>query len=888
MLCPSCGRDNSSGAQFCDKCGSRLDSPRNNLSASSGKSDPSMVQAGFQSQPGQIAASGGTFVGCQREMGELTAAMDDALFGRGRLVMLSGEPGIGKTRTAQELASYACQQGAQVLWGRCYEEEGAPPYWPWVQSIRSYLQQADSEQLTSEMGPGAADIAEIVSTIREKQPDLEPPPTLEPEQARFRLFDSITSFWKNTARSQPTVLILDDLHWADRSSLLLLEFLVQEIETSPLLLLGTYRDLQVSRRHPLSQTLGSLIRDPRYLRVQLLGLAQQEVEQFIQTASGVNPFPGLAETIHRRTDGNPLFVGEVIRMLAQQGIEGSQARLTSIPEGVRDAIGRRLIRLSQGCNQVLTTASVIGREFDFQLLKTLSDGVAEEQLLQLVDEGLEAHMIEELPGGGERYQFSHALVQETLSEELSTSRKVRLHARIGEILEELHGDDGMTHAAELAYHFGEAEPVLGTEKLVHYSLLAGEQALGTFAWEEALTYFSRGLAAKEREPMDAERAALLFGLGRAQAATLESRRFGEALASLGRAFDYYAEVGDVERAVAIAQSPTLPFTLFRSSPEAAQLLARAFALVPPDSHEAGSLLTRYVGALGLLEADYSRAMEASSQSLAIARRAQDTTLEIATMAQAAQVDRFHLHPRRGLEKSLRAIELASLVDDPYAEIQVRGVAAGCSLVVGDLEGARVHAAAMLSLAERLGQRQESARAFWWNAEVSRLAGDWQSAYEHSERGLEAAPRDPRLLGTRAVLEGEMGKIGKSEDHLDQLLETWRLGGAAPSGYAASFPAAVIPVVNRINGVAHRSDAAQEAAEALLSSPAVVPLQALIANTGLALMAVQRGDILAAAEQYAALEPQGNKMLPGWITNADHLLALLSQTMGNPRPGWVPF
>ena len=141
--------------------------------------------------------------------------------GQGRLVMLGGEPGIGKTRTAQELAALAEARGAQVLCGRCYEEEGAPPYWPWVQIMRNYVQQAGAELLTAEMGPGAADIAEIVLEIKGKLPDLETPPALEPEQARFRLFDSITTFLKNAAQSKPLMLVLDALHWADRSSLIL-------------------------------------------------------------------------------------------------------------------------------------------------------------------------------------------------------------------------------------------------------------------------------------------------------------------------------------------------------------------------------------------------------------------------------------------------------------------------------------------------------------------------------------------------------------------------------------------------------------------------------------------------------------------------------------------
>ena len=164
---------------------------------------------------------GGIFVGRQQEMAELTAALGESMSGQGRLVMLVGEPGIGKTRTAQELAALAEARGAQVLCGRCYEEEGAPPYWPWVQIMRNYVQQAGAELLTAEMGPGAADIAEIVLEIKGKLPDLETPPALEPEQARFRLFDSITTFLKNAAQSKPLMLVLDALHWADRSSLIL-------------------------------------------------------------------------------------------------------------------------------------------------------------------------------------------------------------------------------------------------------------------------------------------------------------------------------------------------------------------------------------------------------------------------------------------------------------------------------------------------------------------------------------------------------------------------------------------------------------------------------------------------------------------------------------------
>jgi predicted ATPase len=179
-------------------------------------------------------------------MAQLNPALDDALTGWGQMVMLAGEPGIGKTRLAQELASHAESLGAQVMWGWCYEHVGAPPYWPYVQPIRSYIESADLSQIRSQMGSGAEAIAEIVPELKQKLPDLGQAPAMEPEQARFRLFDSLATFLKNTAQTQPLLFVLDDLHWADSASLLMLEFLIREISASPLLVLGAYRNVPLT------------------------------------------------------------------------------------------------------------------------------------------------------------------------------------------------------------------------------------------------------------------------------------------------------------------------------------------------------------------------------------------------------------------------------------------------------------------------------------------------------------------------------------------------------------------------------------------------------------------------------------------------------------------
>lgn len=285
------------------------------------------------------------FVGRQREMAELRAALEAAMTGRGQMVMLAGEPSIGKTRLAQQLASHAESLGAQVMWGRCYEHVGAPPYWPFVQPIRTYAETVGAVRLSSQMGLGGPAIAEIVPELRAKLPELEQPVAAEPDQARFRLFDSMSTFLKNLARDQPLLFILDDLHWADSSSLLMLEFLVRETAASPVLVLGTYRDAEITSAHPMSQTLGNLVRERHFRRVQLSGLTREEVGEFVEGHKGVNLSGDILEMIHSRTEGNPLFVNEVVELIDTEQMAENRAWADVIPEGMRDAIGSRLSRL---------------------------------------------------------------------------------------------------------------------------------------------------------------------------------------------------------------------------------------------------------------------------------------------------------------------------------------------------------------------------------------------------------------------------------------------------------------------------------------------------------------------------------------------------------------
>ena len=840
----------------------------------------------------------GFFVGHQREMSTLQAALADAQSGQGQLVMLVGEPGIGKTATAMEFTEFALSQGAKVLWGRCYESIGMPSYWPWIQAIRSYVREQSPEQLRKEMGFGAGDIAEMVPEVAERLPDLESSPGLDnPEQARVRLFDSITTFLERASQAQPLVLILDNLHWADRPSLLLLEFLAQELGSGRLLVIGTYRDEEISGDHPLFQTLGELTKIQHFRRIPLRGLTQEDVGSLIELIAGVTPEQGLVEAVYRQTQGNPLFVTEVVRLLVQEGVvgKGSEAAPAQgtwdswtlrIPDGVREAIGRRLHRLSAGCNQVLTVGSIIGREFSLNHLEQLIPAFSGADLLELLEEALTTRIIEEVPQAVGRYQFTHVLVQETLASALSATRRARLHRDIGEALEGLYADDLEAHAAELAHHFAQVEPGLVDEKFVGYCLMAGEQALAGYAYEDAAAHFQRGLVAKERKPMDREKADLLYGLGRAQGATGHVQ---DAWDCMGRAFDHYMEAADVAEAVAVAKYPLL---FISGLPQVTHLVTRALTVVPPGSLDAGYLLSRYGLLLNLETGDYNRAQEALDQAAAIAHREGDAGLEIRSLSSSADVDWYQMRGRQVLEKSLRAIELARRVNDPHAEAWPRFLAGFVLLASGDPTGAGNQAGEMLARVETLRDRSLGAQACLINMHVYRLVGDWAASRELCDRGLALEPKHPWLLGLRAILEYEVGDFTLGESYLERALDVMRETAPGPNESEYQVPAWAIPVINRISGREDRLDLSQQAARVVLSSPSCT-LRLSSLRFGQALIPVQQIDVHEAERQYKDLAPLRESVMTGdpltvGMATLDRVLGLLSATMGQFDQATVHF
>ena len=830
----------------------------------------------------QEGLSEGAYIGRQREMGKLKEVLDAAISGKGKLVTLVGEPGIGKTRTAQELSNFAEKLGVQVLWGRCYEGEGVPPYWPWIQCIRTYARDADPEQLRSVMGAGGRDIAEIVSDVHDRLPDLHPAPSLKPEQAQFRLFDSIVTFLKNAGDKRPLMLILEDLHWADQPTLSLLSFVARELSSGRILLVGTYGDDDPAPVSALSQTVQE---------VRLEGLSQPEVGRFIQAMAGIVPPVELVATIHGRTDGNPLFVTEVVRLLTQDGELTPEASLerqswsVRIPQETMQVIGKRLDRLSEPCSRMFAVASLMGREFPLEQIQRLIGDVPREALLKVVQEALLARVIEKTPESEDRYQFAHAVIREILSETLSDTSKAQIHARIGIMLEGLYGDDAPAHSAELAIHFTQAEPILGKEKLILYSRLAGERASAIYGHQEALALFERALAAKEGQEMGEETAELLIGVGRAQAAMGQRRQLEQAASSFRRAFHYYVENGEADKAVSVLVS-SLP-RLSANLAEVTPVIARSLALVPPDSPQAGHLQSFHGRVLGIEMGDDDAAQEAFGNALDIARLNDDEALEMWTLLGAANVDLYYLRLPRSLGQSLQAVELAQGVGDLLAEVDGRFCAATNLAFMGNPERAGIHAEAGLAAAERLRDRSWLANILWASELVSRQRGEWNAARDFSDQGLAAVPNDPRLLATRMLMDYETGNQTRARAYSERLLKSMSSTPVQPTlGYV--LPALAISIAARVTGEVDNLAVAESAAEAVLSLPSPTPLVASICSASLGLAAVQRGDGVGALRRYAELEAITGTALLGGIVSLDRVKGLLLGSQGRLADAMVHF
>jgi hypothetical protein len=553
------------------------------------------------------------FVGRDRELDNVASAFEDALGGRGSLFLLVGSAGIGKTRLADELARKAEEGGLQAFWGRCWETGGAPAYWPWMQILRELARERSPAELRAAAGVGAGAVAHLAPELSAPGDALPADP--DPAQARFRLFDAVTAVLRAAARTRPLFLVLDDLHTADPSSLALLHFLARNLRGLRVLVVGTYRDEEARLSPPVGQLLGDIAREGTYLP--LAPLSTAEIAEVVSHFTGKPADTDLLASVERASEGNPLFLDELLRLLLQRGEAGpmsgamGHAGPLPIPDTVREVIRRRLERLPADARELLAVGSVMGRDVALGTLVALAGGSAAETVARL-EPATAANLL--IPAESGSYRFSHVLVRETLYRDLAANRRADMHLQIATLLE-ARGDEAL---AEVAHHRLAALPAGDLHSTIRASRQAADRAMAMLAFEDAATLLEQTRAGLEGVGSLAARDAFELRLG----AGLAFMRAGQGDRGRGLCAAAAAEarrMGDGERLAQAALGYGAEVMLAQTDPTLIALLEEALMALPPGPSGTRAQAMARLAAARMPAEDIGPPMAQAREAVAMAR-----------------------------------------------------------------------------------------------------------------------------------------------------------------------------------------------------------------------------------------------------------------------------
>jgi predicted ATPase/DNA-binding SARP family transcriptional activator len=661
-----------------------------------------------------------SFVGRDAELGRVIRAWRH---GR-RAVLVAGEPGIGKTALASQLARLAYDEGATVLFGRCDDGLGVP-YQPFTDALRSLVRPG---HIDLAVAPGVGELVRIIPDLATLHLDLPDPSTADPETQRWLLFEAVAALLAGASATAPIVLVLDDLHWAESSTLLLLRHLLRADASMRLFVVGTYRDTELDRSHPLAGMLADLRRDGGAERVAVRGLDRTGVTALVEAAAGHDldeAGVAFAQALERETGGNPFFCIEVLRHLAESGaVYPRDGRWTSdvgvnelgLPEGVREVIGRRLARLPDEANDALRVAAVIGSSFTVQLVEAVT-GSDVDTLLDAFEAAAAAAVVRETRGG---FEFAHALVRQTLLAELSVTRRARLHVRIAEAIAATEPHD----VDALARHFLAAGGI-HAETAARHALAAAHQAMRRVAYDEARTWAERGLEALEAEP-DTHHA-LRSDLYVAHAGamfTADGPGLRAALQVALRAVEQARLAGDPERLAMAAVTAVQFVGLGLVERDVALALEEALDRSAEISPALRVRVLSYLALYRITVSDRDAALAQSAEAVRIARELGDrSTLTYALAAQChALMSCPGPHEGFTIAEELAAIDVTT---DIYLQVLCTNAIGAMRFERGDRAGFEACVEAMLALPGAAGFARMWQR--WYRVTLALLDGDWEAA-----------------------------------------------------------------------------------------------------------------------------------------------------------------
>jgi tetratricopeptide (TPR) repeat protein len=808
------------------------------------------------------------FVGRQGQFRELTSAAARAASGRGGLLLLTGEAGIGKTRLSTEVAARCERDGMGVLWAACWEGEGAPAFWPWIQVVRTHVRRREPDALRHELGVGAGEIARLVPEVLERFPDLPVPPD-EGAQARFRVYDGVSGFLHRLAAARPHLVVLDDLQWADEPSLQLLRFLATDLRDSGLLVLGTFRDLEVGSGHPLPRLLGEIPGGAHLVRLD--GLSHDEVGDLIASLGGEPPDAELVASVHGRTAGNPFFVREVLRLL-QKGPE----RAGDVPSGVRAVVGRRLRQLSRACHEVLEAAAIIGPEFSLAVLADVAD-LPPARLLALLEEALGARLIEEMDTAG-GHRFSHALVREVLASQVAPDVRRQLHRRIGTALARLHGGMGDGLEGELARHFRAAGGAADLARALDFEERAAARSSRMHAHGDAAAHLRRALelVGLVDHANRTRRCALLLALGEAQ------RAAGEIAASrrtLERAAEAARELEEPSLLARAALGLGTEFAAGGTDDLEVSLLEEALRGAADPALRA-LLLARLARAL-LFSPLYGRRAELAEEATRIARRLDDPAILASVLYDRHQALSGLDPPEERLRMTDEIVELSERAGDLTLALEARALRIGDLFELGRTDRVQTE----LDVYARL-LHERNMVAFQWHVPLQRAhlaaqAGRFEEAEELSAQMLALGGR-VQHQGIEVFHSTVRSTIPFLQGRLGELVDVIREGARAHPGllpYRAGLTLAL--------SEAGREEEARAEFELVAAAGFRDIPRDILWQPSLALLAVTccyLGDARRAELLYERMLPHrpGNVLLSrigGTMGATEHYLGMLAATMG---------
>jgi tetratricopeptide (TPR) repeat protein len=702
--------------------------------------------------PGRLAvrpAAG--VVGRGAELASLLDAFRRVAAGEGREVALvSGEAGLGKTTVIAETARAVFGQGACVLFGHC-EEDVAAPYRLFTEPLGHLVTHVPGKQLAASVGSWGSDLARLVPALASRLPGLVPSTATDAESERFEVFAAVVGLLVEVSKAQPVVLVLEDLQWADRSSLQLLRHLVGSDHAMRLLVLGTHRDTDLSHSHPLVETLADLHRRGGVTRLELAGLEESDVAELMEAAAGHaldDTAVRLARAVHRETDGNPFFVSEVLRHLAETGTIDQDAATgcwgvasmpdaMMLPASVRTVIAARVGRLGRDAERMLSLAAVIGRDFDLDVL-ALASGMSDDEVLDILDAATAAALVRELTDTAGHYTFAHALIQHTLYEDLGRTRRARTHRRVAEALEDLRGDRPGSRVGELARHWSSVSQPDALAKALDYSRRAGDAALAALAPADALGYYTQALdlSARSDEADPILGIDLAIGLGIAQRQTGDAAFRTTLLDAARRA----AAVGDTERLVAAALANNRGMFSATGAIDAdrIEILELALDRLPTD-HPSRPLVLAKLCSEHIYVSGLERRQALADEAVALAQATGDDATIVRVLNDVTNPVALPQLLEQSLEWSAEALTRAERAGDPVLLFWAAHTRANTVLRAGDVDEMDPCCEIFWSIAERLDQPILNWSGAYMRALRAQLAGNTDEA--------EAFAKEARRIGT---------------------------------------------------------------------------------------------------------------------------------------------